>query len=364
MSEGESGLLPNMTSGNPEVIELLEAYLETAKRHPFGHIAIAMTGHPGIAAADFAGEISLEESCREALHILTRKVNDSISNWTLPPKNEQLDKSYVVYNVANGPIGWDFAVWLIDAEMTRIRAGASGPLCVAFFMGRNAEGRLSRRDKQAWVDNVFRPLVAMIGAVEDNAALHGHNKPVFVTRDIVAAAKAGETVPRFRPRAPAGEMREPPVTITLREAAHWPHRNSDIAAWTQFAAYLKAQGEHVIFVRDTAKAGEPLEGYRTYPPGSSDLQERMWLYATAKANLFVSNGPVALAVFSDRPWLQFVALEPDGSGYAPDTALFWKKHHGIAPGEQYPWSSPKQRMVWAPATYENIVKAWDELFPR
>lgn len=364
-----SGLMPNMTTGNPEVTALLEAYLETARKHPFGHIAIAMTGHPGIAAVDYGGEISLEESCREALGILTRKVEDSIASWTLPPRNEHLDASYVCYNVANGPLGFDFLVWLIDAEMTRVREGAPGPLVVAFFMGRDGEARVTRRDREAWVVNVFRPAVRMLGAVEDAAALHGRNKPVFVTRDIVAAARKGEAVPRFQAskEAMATAARfldagdRPPVTITLRESRHWPHRNSNLAAWTRFADGLIAAGETVIFVRDTARADEPLAGYRTCETASTDLEVRAALYQSARANLFVGNGPAALALFGGRPWLQFITVEPDGSSFAPNTATFWAKHAGVPAGGQYPWAAPDQRMVWAPDSYENISAAWRQL---
>lgn len=352
-----------MSSGNQDVIELLEVYLETARKHRFDHIAIAMVGHPNVAATDFAGEISLEISQLEALGLLSRQLARSIDNWSLPARDEKLDVSYVCYNLANGPLGFDFLVWLIDAEMTRCRENAPAPLKVGFWMGRDAEDRMVRDHRRGWLENVFRPLLGMIGAVEDSTAVFGYSKPVFVTRDIVAAAENGERVPRLKPtrRLSLSPEAEASVTITLRESSHWPHRNSNLDAWLRFASWLRTNGQHVVFIRDTEKADEPLAGFTTIPLASRDITVRQALYESAKANLFVSNGPAAMAIFGNRPWLQFVSLEPDDSGYAPNTAQFWAENAGVPPGEQYPWAGNDQRLVWGADTYENIMTAWHAL---
>lgn len=366
---------------NSEVVELLEAYLDLARAQPkFAHVAIAMTAHPGAAALDFAGEINLQESTLEALtgqdykgntlatgDSLSKRLIQDIVSWKLPPRNEYLDESYVVYNLANGPLGFDFAIWLIEAEMRRIRAGAPAPLVVAFFSGRNRETHVDRNSqhRRAWLDSVFRPALRLIGAIEDAAALGGHTKEMFVTRDICKAARAGEAVPRFRalPTEEPLPLPEQFVSITLREANHWPHRNSDLPVWTKFAAYLQHRGENVVFLRDTGKADWPLGGdFQTCPAASVDLVRRMELYSRAKCNLFVANGPVSLCVFSDHPWMQFVTLEPDGSAWIPDTPVFWAKSHGVPVGGQYPWSNERQRMIWQPPTYENLVEAWETHF--
>ena len=47
--------------------------------------------------------------------------------------------------------------------------------------------------------------------------------------------------------------------------------------------------------------------------------------------------------------------------YLYNTGEFWREKNGIAPGEQYPWSRPDQRIVWERDTYENISKAWGDL---
>lgn len=350
-----------MTIGSPEVIGLLEAYLEAAKNNRFGHVAISLVGHPNIAAYDFAGDISLELSQREALSLLDARVRRSIDNWTFPPQNTSLDASYVRYNIANGPLGYDFLIWLVAAEMTRVREGAPSPLRVGFWVG-NDRAHANHDRRQLWLDRVFRPLLPCIGAVEDPAAIYGRCDEFYVAREIVAAARRGERVPRLRsPREWTGKKNH--VTITLREAEHGQSRNSNIAEWLKVATALKNQGESIVFVRDTAKAHEPLPGFVTYPEASIDLHARLALYENSKVNMFVSNGPSGLALFGARPFLSFQAPDSGGGDEICNTPVFWEKYNGIKMGEeQYPWCSPQQRIICLPDTFDNIMAAWHDDF--
>ena len=344
-------------SSNPEVIELLEAYLETARKHRFGHVAISMVAHPNVCARDYAGDISLELGQRDVLATLHGLIDASIKNWTPPPRDESLDASYVRYNIANGPLGFDFLTWLIDAEMTRIRADAPAPLKVGFWLGKDADDRMNRDRRRMWLDNVFRPMLKLIGAVEDSTAIAGRCKEVFVPRDIVTASRAGEAVPMLKPILPWPSHGH--VTITLREAAHSPHRNSS-AAWLVFASHLAHRGEEIIFVRDTAKAQDPVPGFRTCHEASHDLETRMALYAAAKTNLFVSNGPASLCFYSRAPWMAFITAQAEDQQENCNSPNFWRESFAMNPGEQFPWSAPDQRLVWKRDTYENLLSAWNE----
>lgn len=338
-----------MPSSTPEVIELLETYLEEAKTNRFSHVAITMVGYPNIAACDYAGDTVLQRGQLEAMGKLAATLQADIANVTPPEPDPSLSASYVCFDLRGGPIGFDFLVWLIDQEMTRIREGAPAPLRVGFWKGRN--GRLPSHN-QAWLDKVFRPCLRFLSAVEDDAALLGRGKRVYVPRGIVAAARAGERVPTLRT-----ETKSPhpgAVTITLREAEHDPERNSNVGAWLNFARDLKKQGENVVFVRDTDKAYEPLQGAVTCPKASRDLDARMALYQEAKANLFVSNGPVGLALFGDRPWLQF-------NDPSKETTFSWTDGWGMEPGDQFPWSNQAQRLILKSDSYDNIAAAWDDL---
>lgn len=151
--------------------------------------------------------------------------------------------------------------------------------------------------------------------------------------------------------------------ITLREADHWPLRNSNLEAWIKFAHYLRNRGEDVVFIRDTKKADESIEGFPIWPEAATDLYLRMAAYQEAKANVMVSNGPIGLCLFSTAPWLQFVQVEKAQGEYEPNTSFFWKNSNGVKIGEQYPWATPNQRIWWDTDSYENLVKAWESYFP-
>jgi hypothetical protein len=340
----------------PEVIELLEVYLKAAKERPFGHVAIAMVGYPDIACIDWAGDIDLERASHEALGVLHGGIAGSIANWTLPPRDESLDASYVCYNVANGPLGFDFLLWLINAEMTRIRSGAPAPLKVGFWLGLDKDDRMNRDQRRMWLENVFRPLLPMLGAVEDERALKGRSHEDYVLRDLVDAVRAGEKAPILK--SPISCPEKGHVTITLREKAGDKIRNSNLNSWIRFANWLKNAGENVIIVRDTECANIPLAGLRIEPKASFDLQYRMALYESAKTNLFVENGPIGLAFFGEFPWISFFKVDDD-SEFVRTTA-FWDTCYHMKPGDQLPWSRKDQRIVWQADTYENLVSAWEQ----
>lgn len=358
--------------GNKAVIDMLEQVLAEARKGKLCHVAVIMSQfgvHPGIGVA---GEVAMSESCKRGVVDLIKAIDDRNSNGIMPPRDEALGEDYVCYNCVVSPISFDFMFWLVDAEMRRRAAGAPAPLKVAFWKGRDGIGRLNEPIIRQFFENVIRPLLRLIGAVEVDAAKYmGRCKNCYVSKDVVAYCKEGQEVPRLT--APAGAkldvaewlqrrgITKPPVVITLREAQHWDHRNSNIEAWCRFAADIARKGERVIFVRDTRRAMEPLKGWITYPEAAVDLHIRTALYERAKANLFVANGPAALAMFIDTPMFSFTPLEPDGHTYFPNTPQFWADNMGIMPPEQFPWFRPDQFLFYDHDTYENITAAWERL---
>lgn len=357
------------TGGNDEVVQLLEHFAKEARDNPniaYGTVVLTEAGqlqsHGG-----WAGDVALEARAERAARQSANDIRERIINRTMPPRDPDVPADYVVYNVPSGSISYDFLIWLLDAEMARLREGASPPLKVYFWFGRDGKAGLSLPQQRVMFDNVVKPSLDLIGAIEHPDAVHGRDYPPRHFRDIVQAANNGEKIPVFKapPRAREamrqwlardGDQREP-IVITLREAEHWPHRNSDLDAWREFARDRQEAGDRVIFVRDTAKVNEP-SPWNTCPAASANLHMRMALYELAKANLFVANGPCTLAQFSDRPWLCFTPIEPDDSPYKANTAMFWRMYVGIDVGEQFPWSRPNQRIVWQKDTYENICAAW------
>lgn len=351
------------SSANVEIIELLETALTLAKDNGFSSAAVTLVCHPGYAWSEYAGDLSLQQGTLEGVGELQFQLQTAIANWKPPERDETLGADYVCYDCCRGPLGFDFLNWLVDQEMIRVREGAPAPLKVGFWTGQSNEiigdEKVYYR-RQHWLKHVFRPLLQMIGAVEDVKAVRGRQKEIYVPRDICAAARTGEPVPRLL--APDVEMPSGAVTITLRESCYWTHRNSNVLAWVQFALDLQRQGERVIFIRDTERADEQLDGFETCPLASKNILARFALYENSKANLFVSNGPATLALYGSKPWLSFTPIEPDGSAFMGNTKSFWAKSMGVPVGEQFPWSANNQRIVWTTETenYDTIKWAYEQ----
>lgn len=293
---------------------------------------------------------------------------------------KEVEPDAACYDLAISPSSWDFAVWLITAEMNKRRLGCDKPLRVAFMAGPEQGFRrdnlpgASVRGKQQMLGNVVKPLLPLIGAVEDQSAYAGFSSHCYVLKPVVDAARNGEEVPKFRPSEadltwidnwlgeeivfskPPRAIAVAPVTITLREADYWPMRNSDLGAWEEFALRRRAEGETIVFIRDTAKADVAMP-FHSCPRASREVGIRAALYHRAKVNLFVSNGPMMLAVFGDRPFLIFNELVPGSCANAEQ----WRDLNGLEVGEQYPWATPLQRLTWSRDTIENIEAAWQKL---
>lgn len=155
--------------------------------------------------------------------------------------------------------------------------------------------------------------------------------------------------------APVG----PYVTITLREALYWPTRNSQLVEWIKAASELKRQGHRIIFIRDTAKASEPIDGFETSPAASVNLFSRAALYAGAAANLFINNGPAWLCWFLGAPCLIFRMVSPD----APCSSQEYFAACGLPPGGQPAYAKRGQRIIWHDDNADVILAAFERERP-
>lgn len=142
-------------------------------------------------------------------------------------------------------------------------------------------------------------------------------------RPLVDFWKSGKRFERLR------TVREPKTlkyTVTLRKTQRSPLRDSDEVVWREFADEI---GAVVIPDYDT----EPLH-----------LHERVAMYAGARMNFFVSNGPAILCSFTEYPCMLFNTVHAKGS-LAGD---------GIEDGAQYPWMLENQRAIWEEASPESL----------
>jgi hypothetical protein len=355
--------------GNDAVIAGLELMLAKAREGKAGYLFGVLVTDGERPFGGWWGVSTLGNAAIDAVEQVCSAWDQVILNDQLPERDPDAKNhpDRVCYNVPLSPCSFDFIHWLIDAEQKRRIAGAPAPLKIGFWFGRDGNAGLNEPRRKLMFLNVMRPALALIGAVEDPAAVEGEWNRQFGFKGSVDRVKAGHVVPRFKVPADSLEtvkkrFPQAPVTITLREDDQWPHRNSNLDAWKKFAVYLISQGESVVFVRDTAKAIEPLDYFRTSPEASFDLHYRAALYEHAKMNLFVSNGPATLAMFSRWAWTMFLKIEPDGHPYMPNTPAFWREEFGMEVGDQFPWARDDQRIVWSDDSYENLVSAWENLY--
>jgi hypothetical protein len=353
-------------NGNKDAKKLLQQFLDLSQEDSIGYVAVIAAKEPNTFMIGFSGTVELEKVGLEGLKKAQTIISDNLLNRTLPEPNKELveDGSYVCYNVTTSPLSFDFLTWLVTMEQRRIKMNGPAPLKVGFWFGRDGKtGLTGMPDREGMLNNVCRPAMKMIGAVEDPKATEGYYNEFFSYKYLVDAAKEGTSVPKFSTDV-LSPIQEPGyVTITLRETTYWPHRNSRINEWLKFAEYLKGKGERVVFVRDTRVAEDPVPGFETCPVASRDLIQRCALYRDAKCNLFVANGPISLAYFGDAPWLKFFEIDDQGA-YNAAKSEYWRVCVGLDPAkeEQFPWSTDKQRICWKPDYFTNMAKAWDELW--
>lgn len=124
-------------------------------------------------------------------------------------------------------------------------------------------------------------------------------------------------------------------TVTLRTRQKAVNRNSNEAAWRQFAREIDA----VV-----------IEDYDVRP---IHLHDRMALYAGARMNFGVCNGPIAMLGLTPYPVAMFVNTQSARNNQVKS---------GIPlETERFPWMLSCQRLIWKEDTIENLREAFNAL---
>lgn len=271
----------------------------------------------------------------------------------------------VLYDLDVAPGSFDFMCSMLNVENFREKCGFSR-VHVHLKPGKDRGFRpneivdVKHEQKNQMLNKVVRPLIEMYG-FEEVGSLNNPVQFQYSPKESLDYYRETGKLPVYEANATAkrwaaNNYSDRPYVITLREAEYWPQRNSDVAEWVKFA---KTLDRRVIFIRDTAKAFIPIEGFETCPTASLDLHARLTLYRAACMNFFVPNGPGGLAWYSkDIPYLTFYKSAP---GYHCHSTEFLKEHVGLDAYGQFPWASERQRLIYADDTFENIQKAYLEM---
>lgn len=356
---------------NIEVVTALQQLLARAEQGHLNFLAFVICEgvNGGHGEDGYVGDTGAFQSAYYGLHRCASRIMGTGNKNAAPPQNLEPPANLYKYQVDVEPMCHDFIAWLVTMKMKQAAEGVEGPTKICFVKNREGNpGMLDEAGRNEFYKSVCVPALQLFDCVQSQEAINGRTYPMYSYQEITAAADEGQAVPRIKvPDDVMAAVRADlagiePVVITLREHKQWEHRNSDLTAWLNFAEYLEAHGERVIFVRDYANADEDIHGFETMPAASRDLLVRAALYENAKCNMFVSNGCQTFALFGSRPWLMFVACH-EREEYMCNRPQWWEDFHGIQKGGQFPWSLPTQRMVWEEDTYLTMVRAWEDLFP-
>lgn len=271
------------------------------------------------------------------------------------------------YDLAASPPTYDIVAFLCAVEQERIARGETSieirviPGPVGGFRS-DKYWPFTIAGRELMLDHVALPMARMLPSATVMPLMRRPDKPEMgsvgwgggwygLTRHVKAHAKG------IRPLRLAEEVKKSDrlVTITLREAEHWPERNSNVSEWLDAAEDIDRAGYDVRIIRDTCQAGKPLSDYDMGVRASRDFNERARLYTSAVCNLFVNNGPAWFAMALDAPVLM---LKPVVENLMSTSSSGYFARCGIPSKGQMPGSPSYQRIVWQEDTRDNIVAAF------
>lgn len=229
----------------------------------------------------------------------------------------------LLYNLANRPASFDFVTCLATATALGVRH-------VRFVLNQGFK-------KKDYHDPVDR----FISIVEPACELYGLDYSVGEPKGVEIPHILKYATQCFKETGKIGKIKgqcnaEGYITITLRKS-RCPERNSKDDEWQKFADRC---GEKVVILEDSA----PVK-----------LSDRYRLYAKAKMNFFVMNGPATLCFHSDAP---YIVMRTIGGANSGSTSPESSKANGIYPGFQFPWANENQRLSYLDDTYQNIMSEW------
>ncbi|MEX2009496.1 MAG: hypothetical protein WEC41_04830 [Dongiaceae bacterium] len=304
---------------------------------------------------------------------------------------------YAFYDLKVAPVTYDILWFLAAADLERRRLGLARVHVVIVpgpFQGVREEDELYERavdaEARRWrIDNILVPACRLLpacagltlaGTRAETAHIRSHiarhvypvgyetalplaHHPKHSLRPAEAGVRpigvlrASEAALRYVDRwlAPRLEGRRL-VTITLRDYAYYPARNSNLAAWIEFARRLDRGLYFPVFVLDTERSFDlpsPAADLPVFRTVSWNLGLRMALYERAWLNLGVGSGPVGLCWFNDTTrYLTFKILTPE----VPQTTLRFARWCGFEPDRSLPFATPLQRWVWEDDSVETIER--------
>lgn len=243
-----------------------------------------------------------------------------------------------LYDLGKYPTTFDFAAWVVIAK-------SHGAKHVQFVY----EGHIATwkyPEFLAWrrFGNILVPLCLLAGLpFSVGKRIEGKEFPYLIGDVEKTYQKLGRVE---KLKSVVEPTKTGYVTVTLRESFRNKYRNSNLPAWRRFVDYLEKRGKEVVVLPECENA--PI-----------DLLHRMQMYAGAEMNMGVNGGPMTLCLYSEVPYVMLNMCPPnntDEKTYDMEKLLkacdFWER--------QYSFAHARQRIVWGPDSFENIVQSYED----
>jgi hypothetical protein len=155
------------------------------------------------------------------------------------------------------------------------------------------------------------------------------------------------------------------VVITIRHYKFGSARNSNLAAWADFARYLLQRGYLPVFVPDTESLADGVPSeiscFHQMTEAAWNLGLRIALYERAILNLGVNNGPAFLFLTDARVrGIMFKMTTPG----VPQAEVAYRASLGFEVGVQVPFCTEFQRCVWEDDEFEVIRREFEAMEQR
>jgi hypothetical protein len=263
------------------------------------------------------------------------------------------------YDLSVSPATHDFVNWLARIEQRRVAKGQSAIDVVIVPGDRRKTPRdlFYSQDQKMWrAHNLLFPLARCLPSVASVAFGRGIQTEDYINFPqpqppvLKAPAHAAQLVRAFlrdRPR---------PVSVTLRQSAFEPTRNSNVETWELVCERLQANGYSPVIVPDAEAlmtgTSAMFEYVRTsfcaYPAASLHPELLLALYEQCEANLMTNNGRMVMALFAEcalMAWKIIIAGLPCCN----------EPHVRIsAMAEDDDWG-PRKHLYWVDDDYDEII---------
>lgn len=242
----------------------------------------------------------------------------------------------VQYDLSKHPASSDYFSWLVMAKARRATE-------IVFGLDDVKTDMWSRERVMRRVETMLIPGTEFAGLpcrVGNDGMRRQFPRPNAY--ELQKFAKRGYKFDKLKSVLAPGKDR---YTVTLRQDARIPEKNSNQPAWRQFA---KEIGAAVI------------EDYDVKP---MHVHEIMALYAGAKMNFGVNSGQFWLCALSDYPYAVFDTGDenkhPDRAHHGGMRSYFVR--YGLKEHEKWAWFNDNQHVIWESDNIDVLRKHFERL---